>query len=198
MGIFAWEPSDMTGVPQQIIEHTLKKAECQKRITFSPKKSEVITNEVAEWVKAGIVRLVRYPTYISNPVLVKKDDGTWRMCIAFKNINFACPKDYYLLPNIDCKVESVMGFRYKCFLDAYKGYHQIQMAEEDEEKTTFYIDQGTYCYTKILFKLKNAGATYQRLVDSIFHTQIGRNFEAYVDDMVIKSKDEKMLLSDIA
>ncbi|GKC86429.1 reverse transcriptase domain-containing protein [Tanacetum coccineum] len=94
-------------------------------------------------------------------------DGTWRMCIDFKNLNSACPKDYYPLPNIDCKVESVMGFRYKCFLDAYKGYHQIQMAEEDEEKTTFYTDQGTYCYTKMPFGLKNAGATYQSK-DEIF------------------------------
>ncbi|GJW01121.1 reverse transcriptase domain-containing protein [Tanacetum coccineum] len=148
--------------------------------------------------EAGIVRPVRYPTYISNPVLVKKGDGTWRMCIDFKNLNSAYPKDYYPLPNIDCKVESVMGFRCKCSLDAYKGYHQIQMAEEDKEKTTFYTDQGTYYYTKIPFGLKNAGATYQRLVDLTFQSQIGRNLKAYVDDMVIKSKDEKMLLADIA
>ncbi|GKA10455.1 reverse transcriptase domain-containing protein [Tanacetum coccineum] len=109
----------------------------------------------------------------------------------------ACSKDYYSLPNIDCKVEAVMGFKYKCFLDAYKGYHQIQMVEEDEEKMAFYTDQGTYCYTKMPFGLKNAGATYQRLVDSTFQSQIGRNLEAFVDDMVIKSRDEKMLLADI-
>ncbi|GKD35376.1 reverse transcriptase domain-containing protein [Tanacetum coccineum] len=120
------------------------------------------------------------------------------MCIDFKNLNSACPKDYYPLPNIDCKVEAVMGFRYKCFLDAYKGYHQIQMAKEDEEKTAFYTEQGTYCYTKMPFGLKNAGATYQRLVDSVFQSQIGRNLEAYVDDMVIKSKEETGLLADIA
>nr|GEU43592.1 hypothetical protein [Tanacetum cinerariifolium] len=108
-----------------------------------------------------------------------------------------CPKDYCSLPNIDCKVDSVMGFRYNCFMDAYKGYHQIQMAEEDEENTTFYTYQGTYCYTKMPFGLKNAGATYQRLVDSTFQSQIGRNLEAYVDDMMVKSKDEKMLLVDI-
>nr|GEY69679.1 reverse transcriptase domain-containing protein [Tanacetum cinerariifolium] len=71
------------------------------------------------------------------------------------------------------------------------------MIEEDEEKTTFYTDQGTYCYTKMPFGLKNAGATYQRLVDLTFQSQIGRNLEAYVDDMVIKSKDEKMLLANI-
>ncbi|GJY82621.1 reverse transcriptase domain-containing protein [Tanacetum coccineum] len=72
------------------------------------------------------------------------------------------------------------------------------MAEEDEEKTEFYTDQGTYCYTNMPFGLKNAGATYQRLVDSTFQSQIGRNLEEYVDDMVVKSKDEKMLLADIA
>ncbi|GJW60619.1 reverse transcriptase domain-containing protein [Tanacetum coccineum] len=72
------------------------------------------------------------------------------------------------------------------------------MAREDEEKTAFYTEQGTYCYMKMPFGLKNAGATYQRLVDSTFQSQIGRNLEAYVDDMVIKSKDEKDLLADIA
>ncbi|GJV75189.1 reverse transcriptase domain-containing protein [Tanacetum coccineum] len=86
----------------------------------------------------------------------------------FKNLNSACLKDYYPLPDINGKIESVVGFRYKCFLDAYKGYHQVQMAQEDEEKTTFYTDRGT------------------------------RNLEAYVDDMVIKSNDEKMLIADIA
>ncbi|GJS89967.1 putative nucleotidyltransferase, ribonuclease H [Tanacetum coccineum] len=203
MEVFAWEPADMTGVPRRIIEHSLNvnpslEPVCQKRRTFSPEKSEAVTNEVAEWVRAGIVRPVKYPTYISNPVLVKKCDGSWRMCIDFKNLNSACPKDYYPLPSIDCKVEAVMGFKYKCFLDAYKGYHQIQMAREDEEKTAFYTEQGTYCYMKMPFGLKNAGATYQRLVDSTFQSQIGRNLEAYVDDMVIKSKDEKDLLADIA
>ncbi|GJR07617.1 reverse transcriptase domain-containing protein [Tanacetum coccineum] len=116
----------------------------------------------------------------------------------YKNINAACPKDYYPLPEINKKIESVIGFQLKCFIDAYKGYHQVQMAEEDEEKTTFYKDQGTYCYTKMMFGLKNAGATYQRLVDEAFQSQIGRNLEAYVDDMVVKSKSEKDMLADIA
>ncbi|GJU35188.1 hypothetical protein Tco_1183542 [Tanacetum coccineum] len=101
---------------------------------------------------------------------VKKVDDTWRMCIDCKNLNSACPKDYYPLSEIDLKIEAVMGFSFKCFLDAYKGYHQIQMSNEDEEKTAFYIDQGTYCYTKMSFGLKKARATYQRLVDSAFQT----------------------------
>ena len=71
------------------------------------------------------------------------------------------------------------------------------MAEEDEEKTTFYIGKGVYCYNKMPFGLKNAGATYQCLVDKAFNKQIGRNLEAYVDDMVIKSRTEEDMLSDI-
>ncbi|GJZ45234.1 hypothetical protein Tco_0592830 [Tanacetum coccineum] len=159
MEIFAWEPANMTKVPWRIIEHTLNvnpsiEPMCQKQRILAPEKSDVVAREVAEWIK-----------------------------VDFKNLNSACPKDYYPLP-IDCKVKSVMGFKYKCFLDAYKGYHQIQMAREDKEKTTFYTDQGTYCYTKMPFDLKNAGSTYQRLVDSALQSQIGRNLEAYVDDMV--------------
>ncbi|GJU59750.1 reverse transcriptase domain-containing protein [Tanacetum coccineum] len=169
-----------------------------KKLETQDNKSQVVTKEVAEWLKAGIVRPVKYPTWISNPVLVKKTDGSWRMCIHFKNINSACPKDYYPLPEIDNKIEAVMGFPLKCFLDAYKGYHQVQMAEEDKEKSAFYTDQGTYCYTKMPFGLKNAGATFQRLVDEAFQSQIGKKLEVYIDDMVVKIKSEREMLADIA
>ena len=130
--------------------------------------------------------------------MVKKSYGTWRMCIDFTNLNKACPKDSYPLPEIERKIESLEGFKLKCFLDAYKGYHQIRMAKEDEEKTSFHTEQGTFCYVKMSFGLKNVGATYQRLMDNVFSDQPGRNIEVYVDDMVIKSKNENYLISDIA
>ncbi|GJV13306.1 reverse transcriptase domain-containing protein [Tanacetum coccineum] len=128
---------------------------------------------------------------------VKKVDGSWRMCIDFKDLNKACPKDLYPLPEIDWKIESLMGFQYKCFLDAYKGYHQIQMTKKDEEKTAFHTEKRVFCYTEMPFGLKNAGATDQRLVDSSFKEQIGVNLEAYVDDMVIKSRTEQDIIKDI-
>lgn len=138
-----------------------------------------------------------FPTWIANRVMVKMHDGSWRMCIDYSNLNKACPKDCYSLPEFDQKVELLQGFKLKCFLDAYKGYHQILMSKENEEKTTFYTDHCTFCYTKMSFGLKNVRATYQRLVDSIFVKQIGRNIEIYVDDMVIKSPNETKLLVDI-
>ncbi|GJR65945.1 reverse transcriptase domain-containing protein [Tanacetum coccineum] len=129
--------------------------------------------------------------------MVKKHDNSWRMCVDFKDLNKAYPKDGYPLPEIDWKVESLCGFPFKCFLDAYKGYHQIQMAKKDEEKIAFITSHGIFCYTKMPFGLRNAGATYQRLVDKAFHKQIGRNLEVYVDDLVIKSRTEDKIVRDI-
>ena len=99
MDVFAWKPSDMTGIPRHITEHHLhdnpsREPVRQKRRTLAPVRGQAVTKEVQEWVKAGIVRQVRYPTWISNPMLVKKGDGSWRMCIDFKDINKACPKDH--------------------------------------------------------------------------------------------------------
>ncbi|GJT59399.1 reverse transcriptase domain-containing protein [Tanacetum coccineum] len=123
--------------------------------------------------------------------------SSWRMCADFKDLNKACLKDGYPLPEIDWKVESLCGFPFKCFLDAYKGYHQIQMAKEDEDKTAFITSQGIFCYTKMPFRLRNAGATYQHLVDKAFHKQIGRNLKVFVDDLVIKSRTEDEIVRDI-
>nr|GEY19321.1 hypothetical protein [Tanacetum cinerariifolium] len=133
LDIFAWQPSDMTGG---------------------------YTSGGPKLVDVGIMREVYYHDWLSNPVMVKKHNGSWRMCVDFTDMNRACPQDCYPLPEIDWKVESLCGYPFKCFLDAYKGYHQIQLAEADEEKTAFHTGQGVYCYTKMPFGLKNAGATH--------------------------------------
>nr|XP_027120710.1 uncharacterized protein LOC113737727 [Coffea arabica] len=129
--------------------------------------------------------------------MVKKDTGGWRMCVDFTDLNKACPKDCYPLPRIDALVDSAMGYVVLCFLDAFKGYHQIGMSEEDQEKTAFYTDHGVYCYSTMPFGLKNAGATYQRLINRLFKNQIGRNVEAYVDDILVKSLATSSFLSDV-
>ncbi|GJZ97629.1 reverse transcriptase domain-containing protein [Tanacetum coccineum] len=143
------------------------------------------------------MREVYYHDWLSNPLMVKKHDGSWRMSVDFTDVNKACPQDCYPLLEIDWKIESLCGYPFKCFLDAYKGYHQIQMAESDEEKTAFHTCQRVYCYTKMPFGLKNADATYQRLVDKAFDSQVSRNMEVYVDDLVIKSHTEAEMLRDI-
>ena len=128
-----------------------------------------------------MIKEVQYPTWLSNFVMVKKDTGTRRICVNFTDLNKICPKDCYSLPRIDAVVDSAMGYEILCFLNTFKGYHQIGMSEEDQKKTAFFTDQGVYCYTTITFGLKNARATYQLLVNRVFKSQIGQNVEAYVD-----------------
>ncbi|GJR98792.1 reverse transcriptase domain-containing protein [Tanacetum coccineum] len=175
LDIFAWKPADMTGVPRNIAEHRLNIREGyspvrQKKRGQAPERNKVIQEEVEKLVDAGIMKEI-----LTTP----------------------CPKELYPLPEIDWKVESLCGYSFKCFLDAYKGYHQIKMAKEDEEKTAFITSQGIFCYSKMPFGLKNVGSTYQRLVDKAFQKQIGRNLEVYVDDLVIKSHTEEEIVRDI-
>ncbi|PKA62943.1 RNA-directed DNA polymerase like [Apostasia shenzhenica] len=129
--------------------------------------------------------------------MVKKANGKWRMCVDFRSLNQACPKDTYPLPRIDTMVDHTVGYEVMSFLDAFSGYHQIWMAKGDEEKTTFITDYGTYCYRVMPFGLKNAGATYQRMIDAVFRNQRGRNLEAYVDDILVKSKTLTEHLGDL-
>ena len=76
-------------------------------------------------------------------------------------------------------------------MDAYSGYNQISMYAEDQEKTAFITDMGVYCYTMMLFGLKNAGATYQRMMSQVFKEQIGRILEVYIDNMIVKTPEDK-------
>ncbi|GJU51613.1 hypothetical protein Tco_1221168 [Tanacetum coccineum] len=128
LNIFAWQPSDMTGVPRLIVEHRLNIRDGyppvrQKTRSHSPERAKAIQAEVQKLVEAWIMHEVYYHDWLSNPVIVKKHDSSCRMCADFTDLNKACPQDCYPLPEIDWKVESLCGYPFKCFLDAYKGYH---------------------------------------------------------------------------
>ena len=130
-------------------------------------------------------------------IIVKKANGKWRMCVDFTDLNKACPKDSYPLLRIDQLVDSTAGHQLLNFMDAFSGYNQIKMDEADQEKTSFVTSQGLFCYKVTPFNLKSVGATYQRLVNHMFRPQIGWNVEVYVDDMLVKSWDEKKYLDDL-
>ena len=122
--------------------------------------------------------------------MVQKSNGKWRMCVDFIDLNKACLKDSFLLPRINQLVDSIAGHKLLSFMDTFFGYNQILMDEEDQEKTSFVTSQRLHCYKVMPFGLKNAGVTYQRLVNHVFSHQFGRNVEVYVDNMLVKSKDE--------
>ncbi|RVW31030.1 Retrovirus-related Pol polyprotein from transposon 17.6 [Vitis vinifera] len=166
--IFAWTHSDMKGIHPSIASHRLN--------VFS----------TARPVRQKI-REVSYPDWLANVVVVPKKEGKWRVCVDYTNLNNACPKDSFPLPRIDQIVDSTSGQGMLSFLDAFSGY-QIPMSPDDEEKTAFITPHGLYCYKVMPFGLKNAGATYQRLMTKIFKPLIGHTVEVYIDDIVVKSK----------
>nr|KYP57137.1 Retrovirus-related Pol polyprotein from transposon 17.6 [Cajanus cajan] len=189
---FAWHSSDMPGIDPDFMCHRLaidpnSKAVIQKRRKFGEEKRRAIAEETKKLVLAGHVREIQYPTWLANVVMVRKSNGKWRTCTNFIDLNKACPKDSYPLPNIDCLVDGASGYELLSFMDAYSGYNQIRMHPADEDKTAFIADQANFCYRVMPFGLKNARVTYQRLMDKVLVDQLGRNVEAYVDDMVVKS-----------
>ena len=119
------------------------------------------------------------------------------MCVDYTNLNKACPKDPFPLPRIDQVVDSTSGCETLCFLDAYSGYHQIALKESDQLATSFITPFDSYCYITMPFGLKNAGATYQWCIIRCFGDLIGRTTEAYVDDIVVKTKQADRLIADL-
>ena len=119
------------------------------------------------------------------------------MCVDFTDLNKACSKDSFPLLRINQLVDSTAGHKLLTFMDTFSGYNQIRMTKEDQEKTSFITSQGIYYYKVMHFGLKNAGATYQRLVNKMFSKQICRNVEVYMDDMLVKSREELAHLDDL-
>ncbi|KAH9296613.1 hypothetical protein KI387_040201, partial [Taxus chinensis] len=100
----------------------------------------------------------------------------------------ACPKDDFPLPSIDVIIDVTTGFELLSLMDGFSGYNHIMISEEDQAKTTFITPWGTYCYVVMSFGLKNAGATYQRVMTYIFHDLIHKIVESYMDDILAKAK----------
>ena len=145
-----------------------------------------ITQELKKLLAANFIKPIQHPKWLSNIVPVKKRNGQIRCCVDFRNLNKACPKDEFPLPNIDLLVDSAAGSSMFSFMDGYSGYNQIRMVAKDAEKTAFRTLIGNFYYTVMPFGLKNARATYQRTMTAIFHDMMHKEMEDYVDDIVVK------------
>ena len=193
----------MGGIDPTIITHRQSvnpsfKPVKRKRRSFIPERQKAINEEVSKLLQAGAIREVEYPEWLANVVLVKKANGKWRLYIDFTNVNRACPKDSFPLPRIDLVVDATVCHELLGFMDAFYGYNQISMDPDDQENTSFVTGQGTYCYRVMPFGLKNAGATYQRLVNRMFQKQIRISMEVYIEDMLVKSTTAELHIAHLA
>ena len=193
----------MPGIPRDVAEHSLdvkpgSKPVAQRLRRFDAAKRKIIGEEIRKLMEANFIKEVFHPEWLANPVLVEKKSGKWKMCIDYTSLNKACPKVPYPLPRIDQIIDSTAGCETLSFLDAYSGYHQIKMKESDQLATSFITPFGMYCYLTMPFGLRNAGATYQRCMQHVFGKLIGKIVEAYVDDIVVKSKRASDLVGDLA
>ena len=119
------------------------------------------------------------------------------MCVDFTDLNKACPKDPFPMSKIDQLVDATIGHPRMSFLDAFQGYHQMPLTLDDQKKNTFVTPIGNYHYKVMSFDLKNTRSTYQRMMIRMFQSQLGKNIEIYIDDMVVKSKMVSEHLGDL-
>ncbi|CAL8094102.1 unnamed protein product [Prunus armeniaca] len=197
--VFAWSYDDMLGISPEVISHKLSifpayKLVRQKRRSYDVERYEAMCTEVDKLKVMGFIMEATYPVWLANSVMVRKEKGGWRMCQDYIYLNKACPKDSFPLPRIDQLVDATAGHELLSFMDSYSGYNQIFMHPVDSDHTTFITDRGLYCYNVMPLGLKNAGATYQRLVNRIFAKHISSIMEVYVDDMLCNTPTPNLFL----
>ncbi|RDY00937.1 hypothetical protein CR513_15783, partial [Mucuna pruriens] len=156
-----------------------------------------IKEEVEKQWKVGFLAVAEYPQWVANIVPVPKKDGKVRMCVNYRDLNRASPKDNFPLPHIDLLVDNTTQHSCYSFMDGFSGYNQNWMAPKDKEKTTFITTWGAFYYKVMPFGLKNVGATYQRVMVTLFHGMMHKEVEVYVDDMIAKSKTPRQHIDDL-
>ena len=164
---------------------------------------EVVSIEVLKLLQAGIIYSISDSTWVSPTQVMPKKSGVttvqnakgeetctrlsvgWGVCIDYRRLNEVTRKDHFPLPFMDQLLERVSGHPFYCFRDGYSGYFQIEIAADDQDKTTFTCPFGTYAYRRMPFVLCNAPATFQRCMLSIFSDMVERIMEVYMDDITV-------------
>ena len=142
MDVFAWTYDEMPGLDPRLVIHSLNmdlgvKPIVQPARVFHTKVEAQITQEVRKLLAIRFIKPFQHPKWLSNIVPVKKKNGQIRYCVDFRNLNKACPKDEFPLPNINLFIDSVAENFMFSFMDGYSGYNQIWMATKDAEKIAF-------------------------------------------------------------
>jgi hypothetical protein len=185
--IFAWSYEEMSGIDPAIVVHEIKTYPGAKPVRqhlrpIHPHKAVAIKLEVEKLLKASFIYPVALTEWVSNPVPIDKKGGSIHVCVDYRDINKACPKDNFPTPFVDQIVDDCAGNEIFSLMDGFSGYNQINIMPEDQHKTAFICPWGTFAYRKLPFSLKNVGAMFQRAMSYTFH-DIKHIVQPYLDDL---------------
>ena len=177
----------MRGIHLDVCIHHIYTQEDSKPIRqfqrrMNPALKDIVKEELQKLLNANFIYTISDSKWVSPLVILPKKNGKWRVCVDFHEINKATLRDYFPLPFIDQVLDTLSGKKYLSFLDGYSGYNQIQMALEDQDRTTFTCPWGIFAYRVLPFGLCNALATFRRVVMGIFSDLIQDCVEIYMDD----------------
>ena len=163
--VFTWSCEEMPGIDPSIVVDEIPtypgaKTVHQRLRPVHPHKAAAIKAEVEKILNASFIYPIPLTEWVSNIVPVDKKQGTIRVCVDYRDINRTCPKANYPTPFIDQIIDECAGSEIYSLMDGFSGYNQINIAPEDQHKTTFICPWGTFAYKKLPFSLKNAGATF--------------------------------------
>jgi hypothetical protein len=185
--IFAWSYEEMSGIDPEIVIHEIKTYPDAKPVRqclhpVHPCKAAAIKLEVEKLLKADFIYPMALTNWVSNLVTIDKKQGTICVCVDYRDINKACPKDNFPTPFIDQIVDDYAGSEIFSLMDGFSGYNQINIVPEDQHKTAFICPWGTFAYWKLPFSIKNTGATFQRAMSYAFH-DIKHIIQPYLDNL---------------
>ena len=203
-----WNVADIKGISPLICTHRIYleediKPSRQPQRRLNPHMKDVVRSEVLKLLDVGIIYPIADSKWVSPTQVVPKKSGItviqneneeliptrvttgWRVCIDYRKLNSCTRKDHFPFPFIDQILERVAGHEFYCFLDGYSGYNQIEIALEDQEKTTFTCPFGTFAYRRMPFGLCNAPGTFQRCMMGIFSDLVEKVVEIFMDDFSV-------------
>ena len=187
---YACEYNDMKGINPKTCIHHIYIEENYKPIRqpqrrMNPNLREIVKEELQKLLNINFIYPISNSQWVSPLVIVPKNNGKWRVCIDYRELNKATLKDQFPLPFIDQVLDTLVNNKYFSFFDGFSGYNQIQVPLEDQDKTTFTFPWGTYAYRVLPFGLCSAPATLQRAVLGIFSNLIHDCVEVYMDEFTV-------------
>ena len=196
--VFAWSYADMEGINPKFYQHKINLKEGivqvkQQRYRMNPNSAKQVKEEIDRLLRVGFIYPIEKATWLSPIVIVPKKNMKIRVCVDYQRLNAATIPDPFPLPFIDSLLDEVVGKEMYTFLDGFSGYNQVKMDLEDRDKTTFITEWGVFVATVMMFGLKNAPTTFQRMVQEIFYDYLMDFMKVFVDDFSVAEERAKHL-----